>query len=66
MTSEPLRARAGARAAAELRQAIAEAKLAYEFAPNSYTHSCLSAGLAAEAALAVLISNLEATDGYTS
>jgi hypothetical protein len=47
-------AKAAARAEQENRKAITEATLAYEFSPNSYTHSCLSACLAVESALAVL------------
>jgi hypothetical protein len=54
MTSEPLRRRAAARATAEIKKAIAEAKAAYQFVPNTYTFGALSACLAAEQALAVL------------
>ena len=38
----------------KVREAIDQAKLGYEFAPNGYTYSCLSACLAAERALEVL------------
>jgi hypothetical protein len=38
----------------EVGKALTEAKLAYEFMPNAYTYSCLSACLAAEVALAAL------------
>ena len=58
MRTEPLKARTLARAAAELRKAISEAKLAYEFGPSSFTFGCLSACLAAEQALAVLRDHL--------
>ena len=36
------------------REAIDQARLAYEFAPNSYTFSCLSACLAVEKTIEVL------------
>jgi len=42
-----------------LREAVAESKLAYEFNPNSYSYSCLSACLAAERALEVLPAAIE-------
>jgi hypothetical protein len=58
MTSEPLSRRAAARATAEIKKAIAEAKAAYQFGPNGYTFSCLNACLAAEAALGVLADSL--------
>jgi hypothetical protein len=45
-----------------LREAITEAKLAYDFLPVSYTYSALQACLAAEQALAVLRDALEAGD----
>ena len=41
-----------------IRKAIAEAKAAYEFVPNSYSYGALNACLAAEAALAVLADSL--------
>ena len=37
-----------------LRSAVDQARLGYEFSPNSYSYGALSACLAAEAALAVL------------
>lgn len=40
--------------AAHLRAAVDQAKLGYEFSPNSYSYGALSACLVAEAALAVL------------
>jgi hypothetical protein len=40
------------------REALDQARLAYEFVPGSYTYGCLSACLAAEAALAVLFDAL--------
>ena len=46
-----------------LREAVAESKLAYEFNPNSYSYSCLSACLEAERALEVLRNALEAGGG---
>jgi hypothetical protein len=47
-----------------LREAIAEARLAYSYVPSSYTYSCLSACLAAEQAVAALRAALLAhTDG---
>jgi hypothetical protein len=58
MTDEPITARAAARAATELTKAISDAREAYEFVPNSYTYACLSACLAADAALEVLRANL--------
>ena len=58
MTTEPLPIRAAARAAAELRSAVREAKLGYAFSPNSYSYGALSACLAAEAALGVLAASL--------
>ena len=39
-------------------QALDQAKLAYEFSPNSYSYGALSACLAAEQALGVLCANL--------
>ena len=45
--------------AAYLREANAEAKLAYEFSPSSYSYSCLNACLAAEQALEALRAALE-------
>jgi hypothetical protein len=45
-----------------LRDAVAQAKLGYEFSPNSYSHSCFSACLAAEAALSVLSDALAIAD----
>jgi hypothetical protein len=47
-------ARALAAAEASLRTALAEAKLAYEFSPGSYTYSCLHACLDAEQAVGAL------------
>ena len=46
-----------------LREAITEAKLAYDFVPSSYTYGALQACLAAEQALAVLRETLEAQGG---
>ena len=37
-----------------LGDAVDQAKLGYEFSPNSFSYSCLSSCLAAEQALAVL------------
>jgi hypothetical protein len=51
---------AASRLASDLRRAVAEARSAYEFVPNSFTYSCLSSCLAAEAALDVLREALEA------
>jgi hypothetical protein len=59
MTAGSTAAKAAARAMAENRKAIDQAKLAYEFSPGSYTHGVLSACLAAEQALAVLRASLE-------
>jgi hypothetical protein len=56
---ERITAGAAARVGSELWKAIAEARTAYEFAPNSYTNSCLSACLAAESALEVLRAALD-------
>jgi hypothetical protein len=47
-----------------LGRAVDQAKLAYEFSPNSYTHSSLSACLAAEAAMAVLAGSLSDLEGF--
>jgi hypothetical protein len=44
--------------AAYLQEAIDQAKLGYEFSPNSYSYSALSSCLAAEAALGVLADSL--------
>jgi hypothetical protein len=41
-----------------LGEAVDQAKLAYEFSPNSYSYGALSACLAAEAALGVLADSL--------
>ena len=41
---------------------VDQAKLGYEFSPNSYSHSCLSACLAADAALSVLSDALAIAD----
>jgi hypothetical protein len=49
----PSRSAAAAALAATTR-AVAEARLAYEFVPNSYTYSCLSACRAAEHAVVAL------------
>ena len=46
-------------AAAALNRAVAEAHLAYQFGPSSYTYDCLHACLAAEQAVAVLRDVLE-------
>jgi hypothetical protein len=46
-------------AVAGLERAIAEAHLAYQFGPNSYTYACLHSCLAAEEAVAVLRDVLE-------
>jgi hypothetical protein len=43
-----------------LHEAVAEARIAYEFVPISHTYSALQACLAAEQALAVLRDALEA------
>jgi hypothetical protein len=59
VTVGPTAAKAVARAEAENRKAIDQAKLAYEFVPGSYTYGALSACLAAEQALAVLRASLE-------
>jgi len=48
-----------ARVTSELQRALTEAKLAYQFVPNSYTCSCLQGCSATEAALAVLSDILE-------
>jgi hypothetical protein len=45
---------AASRARAEVRTAVEQARVAYEFVPNTYTYGCLSACLAAEHALGVL------------
>ena len=66
MTAEATATKAAARATSELRKAIAEAKAAYEFAPNSYTYSCLGACLAAEVALGVLLESLSDIEGSTA
>ena len=63
MNAEPTTGRAAARLAAELREAIDQAKLGYEFAPNSYSYGALSACLAAEQALSVLRAALESELG---
>ena len=60
MDDESTTRKTTARAIAENRRAIAEAKAAYAFVPNSFTYSCLSACLAAEQALAVLADGLSA------
>ena len=59
MTVGPTATKAAARAQAENRKAIAAAKTAYDFVPNSFTYGCLSACLAAEQALGVLREALE-------
>ena len=46
-------------AVAGIERATAEAHLAYQSSPNSYTYSCLHACLAAEQAVAVLREALE-------
>jgi hypothetical protein len=61
VTAGPTAAKAAARAQAENQAAIAAAKTAYEFVPNSFTYGCLSACLAAEQALRVLQEALEST-----
>jgi hypothetical protein len=63
MTAEPTTAKAAARVKAELVKALGEAKLAYDFVPNSFTYSSLNACLAAEAALDVLREALESEAG---
>jgi hypothetical protein len=61
VTAGPTAAKAAARAQAENQTAIAAAKTAYEFVPNSFTYGCLSACLAAEQALRVLQEALGST-----
>jgi hypothetical protein len=46
-------------AVAGLKRAVAEAHLAYQFGPSSYTYDCLHACLAAEQAIAALRDVLE-------
>jgi hypothetical protein len=58
VTATPIN-RALSRAAAELREAVSQARLAYEFSPNSYTYGGLNACIAAQEALAVLSGHLE-------
>jgi hypothetical protein len=59
VTAGPTATKAAARAQAENQKAIAAAKTAYDFVPNSFTYGCLSACLAAEQALGVLREALE-------
>jgi hypothetical protein len=48
-----------------IREAVCQARLAYEYCPNSYTHGSLSACLAAENALEVISAHLsESTAGF--
>jgi hypothetical protein len=54
MSAGPATAKAASRARAEVRAAVEQARTAYEFVPNTFTYSCLSACLAAEQALEVL------------
>ena len=58
MTTATTAAKAAARLASDLGEAIAAAKAAYGFVPNCYTCGCLSKCLAAEQALAVLAASL--------
>ena len=60
MTAETTATKAAARVASELRKAIEQAKLAYQFNPGSYTYGAMSACMAAEKALDVLREALEA------
>ena len=60
MTEQPRTARALRGLGEALRDAVAESKLAYEFAANSYSFSAMDACMRAERALDVLRDVLEA------
>jgi hypothetical protein len=59
MTEQPRILRALRGLSEALREAVAESKLAYEFAANSYSFSAMNACMGAERALDVLREALE-------
>jgi hypothetical protein len=61
MIASPIN-RASSRVEAELREAVRQAGLAYEFSPGSYTYGCLGACLAAQEAFEVLISHIKSSN----
>jgi hypothetical protein len=63
MTEQPQTLRALRGLGETLREALAESKLAYEFAANSYSFSAMDACMRAERALEVLRDALEAASG---
>jgi hypothetical protein len=58
MSAESTVTKAARRAQADIQTAVEQARLGYEFSPNSYSYSALSSCLAAEAALGVLADSL--------
>jgi hypothetical protein len=62
VTAPPV-SRIVSRLVVELREAVNQSKLAYQFAPNSYTASALSACLAAQETLELLCDHLEDPQG---
>jgi len=63
MTGQPRTVRALRRLSEALREALAESRVAYEFAANSYSYSAMDACMRAERALEVLRDALEAASG---
>lgn len=62
MSAASTTTKAAGRTQADIQTAVEQARLAYEFVPNSFPYSCLSACLAAEQALAVLADGLSALE----
>ena len=63
MTEQPQTLRALRGLGEALREAVAESRVAYEFAANSYSYSAMDACMRAERALEVLRDALEAASG---
>ena len=63
MTGQPRTVRALRRLSEALREALAESRVAYEFAANSYSYSAMDACMRAERALEVLRDALESAGG---
>ena len=63
MTEQPQKLRALRGLGEALREAVAESRVAYEFAANSYSYSAMDACMRAERALEVLRDALESAGG---
>jgi hypothetical protein len=65
MTAKAATSKAAERAASDLKGAIDQARLAYAFAPRSYTYGALQACLAADHALGVLRAMIDISPSAT-